>query len=139
MFPRLMCVEQKVSCSCTCPPNSFERSDHIVFCSQIVRARTISCAKRPPRLAQVYGIVSELLRAWHKSYDMCRAGTNSDIFRTECASQVWGFAQVFRARARFWETQNFGRFARMHAHFFGTCTSCSTRNHRSRGFGTVVI
>ena len=120
-------------------PNSFERSDHIVFVSQIVRARTISCAKRPPRLAQVYGIVSDRCAHMHKSYDMCRAGTNSDTFRTECASQGGDFAQVFRARARFGETQNFGRFARMHAHFFGTCTSCSTRNHRSRGFGTVVI
>jgi len=49
-----------------------------------------------------------------------------------CTSFSW-------LRARFGETQNFGRFARMHAHFFGTCTSCSTRNHRSRGFGTGVI
>jgi len=99
-------------------PNSFEQSDHIVFCSQIVRARTISCAKRPPRLAQVYGIVSDRCAHMHKSYDMCRAGTNSDTFRTECASQGGGLAQVFRARAHdLWKTQNFGRIARMHVHF----------------------
>ena len=55
--------------------------------------------KAPPRLAQVYGIVSELIAHMHKSYDMCRAGTNSDTFRTECASQGGGLAQVFRARA----------------------------------------
>ena len=44
-------------------------------------------------------IVSEWCAHMHKSYDMCRAGTNSDTFRTECASQGGGFAQVFRARA----------------------------------------
>ena len=120
-----------------CPPSPILHPEHKRPNESC--ARTISCAKRPPRLAQVYGIVSELLRAWHKSCDMCRAGTNSDTFRTECASQGGDFAQVFRARARFGETKNFSRFARMHVHFFGTCTSCSTRNHRSRGFGTVVI
>ena len=53
-----MCVEQKVSCSCTCPPNSFERSDHIVF-GFPNRARTITCAKRP--------------LGWHKSMALCRS------------------------------------------------------------------
>ena len=103
-----MCVEQKVSCSCTCPPKFIwaKRSHGFGFPKSC--ARTISCAKRAPRLAQVYGIVSERPGAWHKSYDMCRAGTNSDTFRTECASQGGGFAQVFRARARFGETQNYG-------------------------------
>ena len=84
-------------------------------------------------------IVSEWCVHMHKSYDMCRARSNSDTFRTECASQGGDFAQFFRARARFGETKNFSRFVRMHVHFFGTCTSCSTRNHRSRGFGTIVI
>jgi len=134
-----MCVEQKVSCSCTCTPNSFERSDHIVL-GFPNRARARFLVQSAPL---GWHKSMALCRSWcahmHKSYDMCRAGTNSDTFRTECASQVGGFAQVFRARARFGETQNFGRFAQMHVHFFGTCTSCSTRNHRSRGFGTVVI
>ena len=134
-----MCVEQKVSCSCTCPPNSFERSDHIVFgFPNRARARFL-VQSAPLGWHKSMALCRSCCAHMHKSYDMCRAGTNSDTFRTECASQGGGFAQVFRARARFGETQNFGRFARMHAHFFGTCTSCSTRNHRSRGFGTVVI
>ena len=107
-----MCVEQKVSCSCTCPPNSFERSDHIVFVSQIVRARTISCAKRPPRLAQVYGIVSELLRAyaqvvWHVSrgnqlrhipYGMCQPGRGL-CTSFSCARTIWGNPKLWPLRS----------------------------------------
>jgi len=120
-------------------PNSFERSDHIVF-GFPNRGRARFLAQSAPL---GWHKSMALCRSWcahmHKSYDMCRARSNSDTFRTECASQGGGFAQVFRARARFGETQNFGRFAQMHVHFFGACTSCSTRDHRPRGFGTVLI
>ena len=88
--------------SCSHTPNSFERSDHIVLeflVSQIVRARTITCAKPPPRLAQVYGHVSESFSARHITFAMCRAGTNSDTWQNTCAILGGGFAQVKRALA----------------------------------------
>ena len=74
--------------SCSHTPNSFERSDHIVLeflVSQIVRAHDYLC-KAPPRLAQVYGHVSESFSARHITFAMCRAGTNSDTWQKTCAS-----------------------------------------------------
>ena len=81
--------------------NSFERSDHIVLeflVSQIVRAHDYLC-KAPPRLAQVYGHVSESFSARHITFAMCRAGTNSDTWQKTCASLGGAFAQVKRALA----------------------------------------
>ena len=81
-FHGLMCVEQKVSCSCTCPPNSFERSDHIVFGF--------------PNRARARFLVQSAPLGWHKSMALCRS------CRTHCTSRMtcvaWGSTPTHSVR-----------------------------------------
>ena len=106
--------------SCSHTTNSFERSDHIVLeflVSQIVRAHDYLC-KAPPRLAQVYGHVSELIPAQHIAFAMCRAGTNCVHMAKDLCQHRGGLCTSQTCtRARFGETQNYGRFAQLHVHF----------------------
>ena len=68
-----MCVEQKVSCSCTCPPNSFERSDHIVFGF--------------PNRARARFLVQSAPLGWHKSMALCRTGARICTSRMTCVAR----------------------------------------------------
>ena len=76
----------------------------------------------------------------HITFAMCRAGTQlRHMAKYLCQPRGGLCTSQTCTRARLGETQNYGRYAEMHVHFFGTCTCCSTRDHRSGGFGTVVI
>ena len=68
-----MCVEQKVSCSCTCPPNSFERSDHIVFGF--------------PNRARARFLVQSAPLGWHKSMALCRSWSRICTSRMTCVAR----------------------------------------------------
>ena len=68
-----MCVEQKVSCSCTCTPNSFERSDHIVLGF--------------PNRARARFLVQSAPLGWHKSMALCRSCRAHGTSRVICVAR----------------------------------------------------
>ena len=140
MFPRIHVCGTNASCSHT--PNSFERSDHIVLeflVSQIVRAHDYLCIAPPEPGTSLWPCVGVVFRATHYVCHVSRGDQLRHMAKYLCQPRGGLCTSQTCTRARLGETQNYGRYAEMHVHFFGTCTCCSTRDHRSGGFGTVVI